>query len=63
MAKQHQRVKLTLLRSTIGRKKNHQDCVRGLGLRKIRDSVEIDLTPENRGMVNAVSYLLSIQEV
>jgi large subunit ribosomal protein L30 len=37
--------------------------VAGLGLRRIRHSVEVIDTPENRGMINKVSYLLQVEEV
>jgi len=56
-------LRLTLVRSVHGRLKNHQACVRGLGLRRMHQSVTVEDTPSNRGMVNRVSYLLEIQEV
>lgn len=56
------RLKLTLVRSMIGRLKNHQSCVRGLGIRKMHQSVIVDGTPENLGMINKVSYLLKVEE-
>ena len=56
-------LKVTLLKSRHGRLKNHKACVAGLGLRKIRQSVLVLDTPENRGMINKVSYLLSVEEV
>ena len=56
-------VKVTLVRSIIGRLKNHQACVSGLGIRRIHQSVEVDDTPENRGMINKVAYMLQIEEV
>jgi large subunit ribosomal protein L30 len=56
------KLKVTLVRSVHGRLKNHQACVRGLGLRRIRHSVEVQDTPENRGMINKVSYLLQVEE-
>ncbi len=56
-------VKVTLLKSLSGRKASHQACVRGLGLRRIRHSVVVIDTPENRGMINKVSYLLQVEEV
>lgn len=55
-------IKVTLLKSINGRLKKHRDCVRGLGLRRIRHSVEVLDTPENRGMINKVSYLLSVED-
>ncbi len=62
MAKSKQ-LKVTLLKSRFGRLKNHKACVAGLGLRKIRQSVLVLDTPENRGMINKVSYLVSVEEV
>lgn len=56
------KLKVTLLRSLSGRLKSHQACARGLGLRRIRHSVEVLDTPENRGMINKVSYLLQVEE-
>ncbi|MFK8068251.1 MAG: 50S ribosomal protein L30 [Gammaproteobacteria bacterium] len=61
MAKQNE-LKVTLLKSLNGRKESHKASVRGLGLRRIRHSVVVTDTPENRGMINAVSYLLQVEE-
>jgi len=63
MAKKSQQVKLTLIKSTAKRLKSHKACVSGLGLRRIRHSVVVNDTPENRGMINKVSYLLKVEEV
>lgn len=57
------KLKVTLVRSFHGRLRNHQACVRGLGLRRIRHSVTVADTPQNRGMINKVSYLLNVEEV
>ncbi|MEJ2653959.1 MAG: 50S ribosomal protein L30, partial [Acidihalobacter sp.] len=46
----------------IGRAKSLQACARGLGLRRIRHTVEVADTPENRGMVNKISYMLKVEE-
>ncbi len=62
MAKSKQ-IKVTLLKSRFGRLKSHKACVAGLGLRRIRQSVLVLDTPENRGMINKVSYLVSVEEV
>lgn len=62
MAKKKQ-VKLKLVRSLIGRLKDHKACVAGLGLRKVGSSSIIEDTPSTRGMINKVSYLLEIEEV
>lgn len=56
------KLKVTLVRSVAGRLKNHKACVAGLGLRRIRHTVEVLDTPENRGMINKVSYLLQVEE-
>jgi large subunit ribosomal protein L30 len=62
MAKVKQ-LKVTLLKSRYGRLKGHRACVAGLGLRKIRQSVVVLDTPENRGMIDKVSYLVSFEEI
>ncbi|MBT8442733.1 MAG: 50S ribosomal protein L30 [Gammaproteobacteria bacterium] len=56
------KVKVTLVRSRFGRLKAHRACVAGLGLRRIHQTVEVLDTPENRGMINKVSYLLRVEE-
>jgi large subunit ribosomal protein L30 len=56
-------LKVTLVKSRFGRLRSHKACVAGLGLRKIRQTVTVLDTPENRGMINKVSYLLSVEEV
>ncbi|HHZ88856.1 MAG TPA: 50S ribosomal protein L30 [Chromatiaceae bacterium] len=55
-------IRVTLLKSTSGRLKSHKACVAGLGLRRIRHSVEVEDTPCTRGMINKVSYLLKVEE-
>lgn len=56
-------IKVTLVRSLSGRLKAHQACARGLGLRRMHHTVEVIDTPENRGMVNKIHYLLRVEEV
>ena len=56
-------IKVTQVKSTNGRLKNHKACVAGLGLRKMHQTVTVIDTPENRGMINKVSYLVSVEEV
>ena len=56
-------LKVTLNKSLIGRLKSHQACVRGLGLRRMHHTVTVIDTPENRGMINKVSYMLSVEEI
>ena len=55
------KIKVTLVKSTIGRIASHRACVAGLGLRRIRHTVELQDTPAVRGMINAVSYLLKVE--
>jgi large subunit ribosomal protein L30 len=56
------KVKVTQIKSGIGRLKNHQACLAGLGLRRIRHSVIVEDTPSNRGMINQINYLLQVEE-
>ena len=56
------KIKLTLVKRLAGRLKAHQACARGLGIKKIHKTVEINDTPENRGMVNKINYLLKIEK-
>ena len=56
------RLKITLLKSTIGFNKTQFETVRGMGLRKIRHSVELPDTPETRGMILKVRHLVSVSE-
>jgi large subunit ribosomal protein L30 len=56
------KLKVTLLKSPTGRLASHRACVRGLGLRRIRHSVEVIDTPENRGMINKVADMLLVEE-
>lgn len=57
------KLSVTMTKSSIGRLKSHQACLRGLGLRKIRQTVEVIDTPENRGMINKVSYMVNVEEI
>ena len=56
-------IKVTLIKSASGRLKKHKACVRGLGLRRTNHSVVVKDTPENRGMIDKVSYMLSVEEI
>ncbi len=55
------KIKVTLVRSVIGTKQSHRATVRGLGLRRMHHTVELADTPEIRGMVNKVSYLVKCE--
>ena len=55
-------IRATLVKSKIGRLKTHKACLIGLGLGKLNQTVEVADTPENRGMINKVGYLLKVEE-
>jgi large subunit ribosomal protein L30 len=55
-------LKLKLVKSLIGSTKRQRETVKGLGLRKIRGSVELQDTPEIRGMVKKVLHLIEVQK-
>ena len=55
-------IKVTLKRSVIATNPKHKLCVKGLGLRRLHHSVVVLDTPSNRGMINKVAYLLSVEE-
>ena len=54
-------VKVTLLKSVIGTRESHRATVRGLGLQRIRHTVELEDTPAVRGMINKVRYLVKAE--
>ena len=53
-------VKIQLVRSPIGTHTSHRATVRGLGLRKLNSVSELQDSPEVRGMINKISYLVKI---
>lgn len=55
-------MQVRLVKSPIGRLKNHKACVVGLGLRRIGQTVEVEDTPATRGMVERVSYMVAVEE-
>ena len=61
-ANEKKKIRVTLVRSPIGAKKNHVATVRGLGLRRMHHTVEVQDTPEVRGMINRVNYLVRIED-
>jgi large subunit ribosomal protein L30 len=56
------RIKVTQVKSSFGRLKNHRASVAGLGLRRIGHTVEVEDTPSVRGMINQVHYLVRVEE-
>ena len=55
---QAKKIKVTQVKSVIGTKESHRACVRGLGLRRMNQTVEVEDTPAIRGMINKVYYLV-----
>ncbi|MDR2614901.1 MAG: 50S ribosomal protein L30 [Candidatus Accumulibacter sp.] len=55
------KIRVTLVKSVIGTKQSHRATVRGLGLRRLNHSVELVDTPQVRGMINKVSYLVKAE--
>ncbi|MBL8541769.1 MAG: 50S ribosomal protein L30 [Betaproteobacteria bacterium] len=62
MAEAQKKVRVTLVRSVIGTLASHRACVRGLGLKRLNQSVEVVDTPAVRGMIRKVSYLLKCED-
>ncbi len=57
------KVRITLVRSPLGRKPNQRRTVEALGLRRIRHSVEKELSDSIQGMINTISHLVTVEEV
>jgi len=55
-------VKITQMKSSIGRLPKHRATLKGLGLRRIRQTVELEDTPSVRGMINLVSYMIKVED-
>ena len=55
-------VKITQMKSSIGRLPKHRATLKGLGLRRIRHTVELEDTPSVRGMINLVSYMIKVED-
>lgn len=56
------RLRVTLVRSVHGRLAAHKACVRGLGLRRLHQTVEVEDTACTRGMIDKVAYMLRVEE-
>jgi large subunit ribosomal protein L30 len=54
-------IKVTQVRSSAHKLKNHKLCLKGLGLRRIGHTVDVLDTPSNRGMINKVYYLVKVE--
>jgi large subunit ribosomal protein L30 len=61
MAKQKQ-IKVTLVRSPISAQPKHRECVRGLGLKRMHQTVVLEDTPSIRGMARKIDYMVRVEE-
>ena len=57
-----QTITIKLVKSGIGRMKNHKLCIKGLGFKKLNQVLTIEDTPSNRGMINKISDMIEISE-
>jgi large subunit ribosomal protein L30 len=62
VAKGTKKFRLTLLKSIFGRTPGHAQCAGGLGLRRRHQTVVVNDTPENRGMIDKIRYMLRVEE-
>jgi large subunit ribosomal protein L30 len=58
-----EKLRITLVKSMIGRPEKHRSVLRGMGLTKLNKTVELLDTPSNRGMINKVSHLVKAEEI
>lgn len=56
-------LKITLVKSLIGRKKDHIATANALGLKKIGKSVQHEATPQINGMIAKISYMINVEEI
>jgi large subunit ribosomal protein L30 len=61
-AKGGKQLRVTLLKSRFGRTPGHAECAQGLGLRRRHQTVVVNDTPENRGMIAKIGYMLHVEE-
>jgi len=55
-------IEIKLIKSSIGRIPNHKKCVKGLGFRRVNQTVSVQDTPSNRGMINKIRDMVEILE-
>jgi large subunit ribosomal protein L30 len=60
--KGNKQLRVTLLKSRFGRTPGHAECAAGLGLKRRHQTVVVADTPENRGMIHAIGYMLRVEE-
>ncbi len=56
------KLRVTMTKSKFGRLPVHQGCLKGLGLSKINQTVEVMNTPENWGMIKKISYMVKVED-
>ena len=56
------KIRVTLVRSPIGAQPRHRECVRGLGLKRMHQTVILEDTPSVRGMANKINYMVRVEE-
>jgi large subunit ribosomal protein L30 len=62
MAKKEKLIRVTQIKSSIGRLEKHKACLTGLGLRRVGHSVDVADSESNRGMINKIAYMLRVEE-
>jgi large subunit ribosomal protein L30 len=63
MTESIKKIKVTQVKSAIGTIEKHRACIRGLGLRRLNHTVVVIDSPENRGMINRVNYLVKVEAI
>lgn len=56
-------ITVTQVKSAIGRHASHRACLKGIGIKRLHQTVTVAATPENLGMVNKISYLLKVEGI
>ncbi len=56
------KIRVTLIRSPIGAQPRHRECVRGLGLKRMHQTVTLEDTPSVRGMANKINHMVRVEE-
>jgi large subunit ribosomal protein L30 len=63
VADKNKKVRITQVRSGIGRKEQHRRTIRALGIKRHQQSVEHELTPAIEGMIKKVSFMVEVEEI
>ena len=56
----NQKIKVTLIKSPIGKSQKQRATIAGLGLKKLNETIEMSDTPEVRGMISKITHMLNI---